>query len=89
MVEVGYAFRFYPKLFRDELALIGEIRNAFAHDSKEISLEDERLRKKCLKLAEFEPIKGTVPIEGSGLLGTYMNACLVSVMVLFVLGQLR
>jgi hypothetical protein len=64
-VDLGYLLRMYSKEARDDLRLIGEIRNRFAHFAGVSDFSDKENRQKCERLTAYERVLGASPIPHS------------------------
>jgi DNA-binding MltR family transcriptional regulator len=85
-LEVAYAFGLIPKLTRDELQILGSIRNKFAHDFRKKSFDDPTF-------APFFDRLRTIDLGGSqlptgDLRMEYASRCFISMTVLFTKGQI-
>jgi hypothetical protein len=60
-VLVGYMLRLYRKETRNDLILIGEIRNRFAHRPEPTTFATDFVRERCEKLTIFERVWGEIP----------------------------
>ena len=57
-VELGYLLGLYKKETRNDLLILGEIRNSFAHWTKLIDFGSREIRPKCENLTLYERVFG-------------------------------
>ncbi|OJV11832.1 MAG: hypothetical protein BGO12_08400 [Verrucomicrobia bacterium 61-8] len=63
-ISLAYCLGLFGKIIRDDLRLVGRIRNRFAHDFR-ASFEEERIKNWCLSLRWHEISMMMSPPEGA------------------------
>lgn len=87
---MGFALGFFPKNLRDEMKLIGQIRNKLAHSALEIKFSDDLIQTKCLELKKFDgKIIGETDdhLDEKDPMKIYTMSCFIVMTVLLMLGQ--
>ena len=77
MTKIGYAFGFYGSLFRDDLGIIREIRNGFAHAMVPLSFETPEvvIKVETLKVIKWNAEHGSPAFgERLGVNNVHRNA---------------
>lgn len=85
MIKIGFAFDFYRNLVRDDLDIIRQIRNAFAHAMVPLSFDTPQVISKVdgLKVIKWKAERGAPAFgERPGVTNTYRNAYLNTCRVL-------
>ena len=91
-VDIGYALGIFGPVTKNALAIIGKIRNAFAHSPRVLGFSTPRVAIECQKLAVLIPAYKQVaelelsdmPSEGNDARSQYLDCCLTIVMALLV-----
>ncbi|MFY9895886.1 MAG: MltR family transcriptional regulator [Xanthobacteraceae bacterium] len=83
--EIAFALGLIKPEVREQLQIIGQIRNKFAHNFRRVRFSDPKIAEMCERLRKFDK-------EGfqakSELREVYGFTCLICMMALFVTGQL-
>jgi DNA-binding MltR family transcriptional regulator len=84
-VEIAFALGLLKPELREQLQLIGQIRNRFAHNFRRVRFSDPQIAPLCDKLREFDKESLSLPRE---LRDFYGASCFLCMTALFVTGQL-
>ncbi|RED31830.1 mannitol repressor [Rhodopseudomonas thermotolerans] len=83
--EVAFALGLVKPEVRDQLIIIAQIRNKFAHGFKSVRFTDTNISELCKRLKTFDPPSSEAKAD---LREVYGLACLVCMVALFATGQL-
>ncbi len=91
-VEVGCCFGIVPLSLREELRLIGKIRNKFAHSFRQVRFTDPEITVLCNKLRLLDPShakdRPSLKDDVKEHMQVYFMSCFVCMTTLFAIGQI-